>query len=230
MRPEWEIAKDEFLKRLQTSENELETRLRLPSLSRVARIIPLRHMGRVKAVVPVSKDLLGCVISKMTTLSGELVFPNSSVQLCKIDPSHLMVGQRFVYRENYQNLLEELPHLLGDFLISTGINDIGAYFIFGLDKDGLESMACYLPPLVENQTGGLVVMDGIHRSYITKQLGATMNAILITDVAIPFPCGTHPWSDVRVVSLEDKPQDIYERYFDLNKSLFRDLKYLGIDG
>lgn len=230
MKPEWEIAKDEFLKRLRTSEDELERLLRLPRLTEITRIVPLRHIKFVESVVPISKDLLACVISKMTTLDGTPVFTEAETQLCKIDPNYLRIGQRFVYRENYQSLLEELPSLLSHFLISTGINDVGAYFIFGTDRDGLEAMACYLPPLVEEHSFGLVVMDGIHRSYLTKQMGATMYAILITNVGAPFPCAAKSWGEARVISLTDKPKEIRDRYFDLNKGLFRDLKYLGIDG
>ena len=73
-------------------------------------------------------------------------------------------------------------------------------------------------------------MDGIHRDYITKQLGCTINAILIKNVAIPFPCGIKSWEEIKVIGLAEKPKDINERYFNLQKELFRDLKYLGIDG
>ncbi len=73
-------------------------------------------------------------------------------------------------------------------------------------------------------------MDGIHRNYIAKQAGLAINAILVNSVSLPFPCDPRNWSEIQVISLADKPKDINERYFELQKELFRDLKYLGIDG
>lgn len=34
----------------------------------------------------------------------------------------------------------------------------------------------------------------------------------------------------RLIPLAEKPANINDRYFELKKNLFRDLKYLGIDG
>ena len=76
----------------------------------------------------------------------------------------------------------------------------------------------------------MVIMDGIHRNYIAKQTGHALNAILVDDIILPFPCAAKDWSEIQVIPLNQKPKDINERYFDLQQGLFRDLKYLGIDG
>jgi hypothetical protein len=73
-------------------------------------------------------------------------------------------------------------------------------------------------------------MDGTHRSYIAMQSGAPMQAILATDVSAPYPCTPQKWEEMKVISLKDKPTDINLRYFNIQKNLFRDLKWLGIDG
>lgn len=230
MTPEWEIAKGEFLRRLACSESDFKAKLKLPNIKAVKRVIPLRYLRHIESVVPVSQDMLFYLISKMATLDGRRPFEHSSLQLFKVDPNHLKIGQKFAYRENYQGLLEEIPGMLNQFVIATGLGDLGAYFAFGTDGNGISALACYLPPLIEQHGADLVIMDGIHRNYITKQMGQTMKAILIKNVKTPFPCGIRPWSDLKVISLRDKPVDIGERYFDLKKYLFRNLKYLGIDG
>lgn len=231
--PEWEIDKQDFLKRLGCSEGEFQKHLRLPDIKSIKRIIPLRHLERVESIAAMRKEMLVCFISRMTTLNAKRPFRNTgaeNIEIRKIDPNQLKIGQRFVYRENYQNLLENLPNLFGKWVISTGLSDLGAYFAFGSDRDGMESLACYIPPIVEQHGPDLVIMDGIHRNYITKQLGATMNAIIVRNVSVPFPCGIKSWKNIKVISLADKPKNINDRYFSLNKGLFRDLKHLGIDG
>lgn len=229
-RPEWEIEKREFLKRVGVSEADFVRELRLPDFRAVQRIVPLRFLRSIESVIPLSHEMLFALVSKMRTQGGQYPFREARLQLCRIDPNHVKIGQRFAYRENYQMLLEEVPGLFGAFAIASGLNDLGAYFAFGEDEDGLPALACYIPPLIEQHGADLVVMDGIHRNFLTKQLGATINSVLITGVAVPFPCGIRAWSELRVISLGEKPKDIRERYFDLNQDLFRDLKHLGIDG
>ena len=229
-KPTWEIGKAEFLDRLGCSEKKFQENLFLPKVKDVSHIIPLRFLETVEAMVPMSHEMLRYFVSRIKTLGGEAPFHDSSLRLFKIDANHLKIGQRYVYRENYQSLLETHSSLFGKFVISCGISDLGAYFVLGKGKDGLPALACYTPPFIEQHNHHIVIMDGIHRNYITKQLGATITAILIGDVAVPFPCGMRGWEEIKVISVDQKPREISERYFELNKSLFRDLKYLGIDG
>jgi len=53
---------------------------------------------------------------------------------------------------------------------------------------------------------------------------------MIRNPELPFPCSPKNWKEIEIISLNDKPKNLEDRYFDLQKGLFRDLKYLGIDG
>ncbi len=229
--PEWEIGKDEFLRRLDFSDSEFQRNLHLPNIKNIKRVVPLRYLQNIAtAPVPMTIDMLLRFISHIKTMDGQNPFKTHTVELSKIDPKQLKIGQKFVYRENYQDLLENLTGLFGRFAIPCGVSELGAYFIFGKDKDGLDAMACYTPPIIEQHNSSLIIMDGIHRSYITKQLGSTISALIVRGVDVPFPCGLHSWEDIGVISLDEKPKNINDRYFELEKGLFRDLKYFGIDG
>lgn len=229
MEPEWEIGKEEFLKRLGCSEYEFAEYLSLPKIRNIGRIVPLKHLRTVASLVPISLALLGTLLRRVRTINGELPFRNAKFELSHINPGHCSVGQMFVYRENYQHLLEKLSSLFGTFAIPAGITQLGAYFVFGEDRNGTVAMACYLPPIIERHET-LVVMDGIHRNYLAKQLGTTLCSIVASNVSVPFPCEPHEWRDVGVIGTAEKPREINDRYFGLRKELFRDLKYLGIDG
>lgn len=229
--PEWEIEKEEFLRRLECGERTFRDNLCLPNFKNIKRIVPLRYLENITAApVPMTTKMLLKFISRIKTFDGQKPFSDVSVELRKVDPRHLKIGQKFIYRENYQSLLESLTGLFGRFAIPSGISELGAYFVFGEDKDGVSALACYLPPIIEQHEAHLVIMDGIHRDYITMQIGGTINAVVVRGVRVSFPCGLHSWEDALVISLNEKPKDINERYFELNKELFRDLKYYGIDG
>lgn len=228
--PKWEIEKEEFLRRLDCTERKFREELCLPDFKKVEKVVPLRYIEKADAAVHFTRDMVARILSHTKTLGGAPVFSRSKFHFCKVDPNNLKTGQRFVYREKYQNLLENLPDLFGKFATARGINDLEAHFIFGRDKRGFAAIACYIPPIIELCGNDLVIMDGIHRNYISKQMGTAMNAILVFETDAPFPCSARPWEETRVIALKDKPPELENRYFDLNAELFRDLKYLGIDG
>lgn len=118
--------------------------------------------------------------------------------------------------------------IFDEYLICSGIYDLGAFVLTGLDAQGNHCLAYYLPPIIEQHKKGLIIMDGIHRNFINRS--HAINAIIIDNVKIPFPCSHHSWKEIQVIPLKNKPKDIKKRYFDINSDLFRDLKYLGIDG
>lgn len=228
---QWQIEPQEYLKRLNLKQEEFKQRLRLPDIEGITKIIPLRDLKVIQSLIPIDSELVLYLLRQIKTLDSQMPFKNIRIQMFNADPRQLKVGQRFVYRENYLKLLEGLPNTFNQFMVASGgLGNLGAYFVFGLNGDGRYSMACYLPPVVEKHGGDLVIMDGIHRNYIGKQASPTVNTILVEDIDLPFPCGIKNWSDVTVIPLADKPKDLKDRYFDLNKGLFRDLKYLGVDG
>jgi len=228
---EWEISFEEYLERMQINPDDLRQQLRLPKISSIKKVIPLRNITKINFIVPLRKNFLEKIIKKITTLDKKWKpFETSEIKLIKAYPAQLKIGQKFVYRENYQKLLEEMPKIFDEFLINPGICDLGAFMIFGNDNQGNICLAYYIPSIIEKHEGELVIMDGIHRNFLVKQMGPTLNAILVDNVKTPFPCSFHSWDEIQVIPLKNKPKNIQERYFDLNSNLFRDLKYLGIDG
>lgn len=229
--PQWQIAPDEYLKRLHLNRDEFRQRLRLPRVDEIAKIVPLRDIKRIESLIPIDRNLLLHLLRQINTLDGRPVFSKASLSLVKIDPRQLKIGQKYVYRENYQRLMEDASDIFHTFAASAGgLCDMGAYFVFGRNGNDDYAMACYLPPIVETHGRDLVIMDGIHRNYIAKQTGAAFTVILVEPSDLPFPCSVRNWDEISVISLADKPKDLGDRYFDLQKDLFRDLKYLGIDG
>lgn len=230
--PLWFIPPNEYLSRLGLSLNEFVRELRLPDVSNVTQIVPLRMIRRVTSPpIPISQDLLVRLLRRVRTMDNQLPFLGASFLTLKIDPRHLKVGQRFIYRENYLRLMENIPDLFHQFPSGNGyLSDLGAYFIFGETETKEYALACYIPPLIEQHGEHLAIMDGVHRDFIVKQAGSTINAVLIRGVEIAFPCSMHGWEDTKVIPLSEKPEQMADRYFDLRPELFRNLKYLGIDG
>ncbi len=225
----WEIEKREFFKRLHCSEEEFERQL-LPEVKQVRHVVPLRMLTHIESIVPIKLSMLKRITSKITTIDGQHPFEHVVPVLRKIDPRELRIGQKYVYRENYQDLLENLSGLFDSFAIHGSITNLEPHFAFGFDRDQVPSLAFYLPPIIEQHGNEFVIMDGIHRDYVVKQLGGTIDAIILRNPSVAFPCGMRPWSDIRVIGIADKPERIKDRYFELNENLFRNLKYLGIDG
>ncbi len=228
--PEWEISFKEYLERLQLSSKHFREQLNLPRIKDIKKVLPLRNLEKIESIIPIRNEVLLKMIRKIKTLDNRSPFKRSTISLVKVDPHQLKIGQKFVYRENYQNLLENLPKIFREFSISSGFSDLGAFMVFGTDKHQAYCLSYYIPPIIEKHKADLIIMDGIHRNFINKQMGATLNAIMVENVNAPFPCSIHSWDEIQIIPLKNKPRDINKRYFDLNKNLFRDLKYLGIDG
>ncbi|MBI5152923.1 MAG: hypothetical protein HZA36_00455 [Parcubacteria group bacterium] len=176
------------------------------------------------------KSFLLHMLHLVKTKDGQDPFKNAAIRLIKLDPHITRVGQRFIYRDKYVAFMENVPGIFSNFLIPCGLGDLGAYMIFGLDKNDTPSLALYVPPLVERHGSHYVLMDGIHRNYIARQQGSTPNVIVIYDVSVPFPCEAKIWKATQVIPLADRHVEVKDRFFDLNDQLMRDLKYLGIDG
>lgn len=229
--PEWEISFEEYLERIQIEPRRFKEQLELPKINSLKKVVPLRDMVKINSAIPLKTGFFEKTIRKITTLDKkEKPFKRSKIKLIKAYPDQLKIGQKFVYRENYTRLLEEMPNIFNKFLICSGVCDMGAFMFFGFDVQQNNCLAYYIPPIIERHKDELIIMDGIHRNFINKQMGHTLNAILVENVNVPFPCSPHAWDEIKIIPLKNKSKDINERYFDLNKNLFRDLKYLGIDG
>lgn len=229
--PQWRITPAEYFQRLDLDLEGFKQELHLPRLEDVVQIVPLRDIKKIKSLVPIDREMLLHLLRRVKTLDGRLPFTKASMRSISVDPRQLKIGQRYVYRDNYQKILERGADAFGELIShNDGLGNAAAYFVFGPNGDDSYSMACYIPPIAERHGENLVIMDGIHRNYVAKQANAHLNAVILENVELPFPCSAHEWGEISVIPLADKPKELSERYFDLQKGLFRDLKYLGIDG
>lgn len=228
---QWQITPDEYLKRLELNIEDFERRLQLPQVNEVTKIIPLKELHKIESIVPIGSDLLLYLIKRIRTLDGQMPFINSTIRQVVVNPNQPKIGQKYVYRENYQQLLENISGIFNPLLGEWGgLGNLGAYFVFGYNGDNKYSMACYIPPIIEIHKSKPLIMDGIHRNYIARQTGLTINALIVKNVSVPFPCSPKNWREIQVIPQNEKPKNLEDRYFELQKGLFRDLKYLGIDG
>ena len=165
-----------------------------------------------------------------TTLVGDpnlRVFENCGICHARIDPHNLQVGQTFVERLKVQKMLENLSRVFEGFCVNHGFAKSIPFVILGKISDGTFAVAHYIPPIVEQHGGGLYLLDGVHRNFLVGAVGTTIEAIILKDISTPFPCDVRPWSSLRLV--EEKPPK-EERFYNLNTELYRDLKWVGIDG
>jgi hypothetical protein len=220
------IPFDEFLKRVELSRDDFG----FPDIRNIREVVALRELRRVLSVNSMPISYLEKLLSRITIKGNPdiRVYANRPLRLLRVDPTHVKVGQTFIERQNYISILEDFPRLFDQFAISRGIAKLTALIVIGEDKEGHIVLAHYLPPIIESHGGKLILMDGMHRNFIVKNIGTTIESIVIEDVEIPFPCSTHDWDSIKI--LDEKPKDVKDRFFDLKPELFRDVKSLGIDG
>ena len=164
----------------------------------------------------------------LTSDQNKKVYKGLEIHQRFIDPRLLELGQKFVYRQNYIAILENFPDIFKELSMAKGFAQLSAYIIVGVDSEERKVFAHYLPPIVEQHGHRLILMDGVHRNYLTRQAGYPLQCILIEGVGVKFPCTPRGWEDVSVA--EKKPTRTEDRYWNLDKGLFRDVKYVGIDG
>ena len=140
----------------------------------------------------------------------------------------MLVGQTFVSRPKYTALMESFKDIFNGFTVSKGLSKLTSQIVVGEDSDEQIVLANYVPPIFEVHDGNPIIMDGIHRDFIVLNAGTTIESIVIKNIATPFPCRPMPWDKIKVVDV--KPEKMEDRYFDLYRELFRDLKSVGIDG
>jgi hypothetical protein len=214
---------------------ELEKRVgSLPfNMQRTADIVvSLRDIDplRINSIEVMPKDYLDRLIRRVTLEgdSSSRPYADCEITTMTVDPDDLQIGQTFIQREKYRQILEGLNgNLDGHFCVPRGIAKRGPFIVFGSTNDGTPAIAHYLPPIVEDGKYGRFLLDGIHRNFLVKKVGTTIETILIRGVKEQLPCDPVSWSKIKPVD-EKPPRE--ERYFNLRKEFFRDLKYTGIDG
>lgn len=201
----------------------------LAHMSRADRIVSPRQISVAHWTLAMKIPYLQGLLSSVP-LAGDLErkpYAGCRIDRYRMDPRMSKVGQTFVERRKIAALHEVFGAMFDDHDVPYGISKKGAWWIFGETAEGDRAIAHYLPPIVEQIVDRHAVLDGIHRFSLIKAAGTTLEIIKISDPTAPFPCDLQKWSSIKPVD-EKPPKD--KRFFNLKPDLFRDLKYVGIDG
>ena len=193
------------------------------------RIVALRDLTTVTGVQAMPWPYLEKLI-RGVTLAGDRTrrpYRDGQIRQLRMDPRGLTLGQTFIQRSKYQALLEHFGDFFRGFCVTNGVAKSTAAIVLGRTADGTPAIAHYLPPIVEEHDGKFILMDGVHRNFLVRCVGTTIESIVVRNVAEPFPCDARPWEEVQVT--EEKPAKD-QRFFNLRPELFRDVKHIGIDG
>jgi len=193
------------------------------------RIVSLRDITTVLAVQAMRRDYLQLLLESVTLAGDPTVrpFKGKRIQTLRMDPNGVMVGQAFIERQKYMDLLERFPNVFKDFTMTKGIAKLTAQIVLGRTADGEVVLAHYVPPIVEQHGDQMVLLDGVHRNFLILRSGTTVETVLIRGVDAPFPATPQRWEVVKPV---DAKPPVEERFFDLRQEFFRDVKSSGIDG
>lgn len=216
----------EFLRRTGMDKHDLG----FERMDRVEKIVSLRKIVKLLLPCAMPRNYLLKILQNIGTLGDpeNKVFRNAEFQFLRTDPNGLLVGQTFVSRPKYTALMEGFQHIFAGSTLPRGFSKLTPQIVLGEDADGQMVLANYVPPIFEVHDGNPVIMDGIHRNFIILNAGTTIQSIVIRNIATPFPCRPMPWDKIKVVDI--KPERMEDRYFDLRREFFRDLKSVGIDG
>ncbi|MBI2108667.1 MAG: hypothetical protein HYT93_00595 [Parcubacteria group bacterium] len=198
----------------------------------IKEIVSLRNIASVLQVHIMPIEYLKKILFNVSIVgdsSCKVYTQNCWMKRVQIDPRQVRIGQTFVERSKYQKLLEEFPSVFSGFAVPGGFKNYPPMIVVGKTTEGDIALAHYVPTIIEVRKNGRKpkLLDGIHRSYLTRAMGATVEAIMFYDVEVPFPCESRDWEDIRPVDTKPPKE---ERYFDLKPEFFRDLKSIGIDG
>ena len=217
------IEYGEFLRRTGA---KLET----GSSHKIEKVVSLRVITEIDIVLSMPLAYLEHLLRNIGLLDDPERKPyrNANFRSLRVDPHGLSLGQKFVYRPTYVGIIEKFKDIFNGFTVSRGISKLTPQIVIGRDNTGQIALAHYVCPIFEIHDGKMVILDGVHRDFIIKNAGTTIESIIIDGIADQFPCTPHPWDDISVV--DEKPPKLANRYFDLDEGMFRDLKSVGIDG
>jgi hypothetical protein len=206
------------------------TGLKFPSIStKITKIVAMKDLVKIDDLFAMSKNYMMTLLRSITLEGDNTIRPyeNAVIETCRIDPHQLLVGQTFVERGKYQNLVENITNIFESFAIGNGFAKCGSYIVIGRTADGQRAIAHYLSPIVEIFKNNQCLIDGVHRNFITRAAGTTIQSIVIKNVSVDLPCEFGKWDNIRVVN-EKPPRE--ERFINLDKYFFRNLSWSGIDG
>lgn len=190
-------------------------------------VVGLRELSCIDRVLVMPKDYLATLLGCVPLLgSAERPYEHSSIETLRMDPRSVKVAQTFVERKKCLNFLEQFSNKLTAFCLTNGAAKCTSFIAYGTTVDGKAAIAHYVPPIIEKHEE-LFLVDGTHRNWLVMTIGTTLEVVVVSDVRSQFPCTPVSWDQVRPV--DSKPPK-YERHINLRETLFRDLKFIGIDG
>lgn len=199
-------------------------------VNHIEKVVSLRKIKKPILINSMPEDYLFNLLRSIGTAGDpeRKVYSRAEVLLLRMDPNGLMIGQTFVSRPKYIAIMENFKNIFNGFTLPRGLSKLTPLIVIGKDNENQISLAHYIPPIFEVHAFVPIIMDGIHRDFIILNAGTTIQSVVINNIQTPFPCRPMHWSDIKVVDV--KPERMEDRYFDLNRGLFRDLKSVGIDG
>ncbi len=195
----------------------------------VHRVVSLREIAKVEDISLMPTWYLERMIHNVSLVGDPKLklYKDCQVEVVRMDPRQLSVGQRFVQRDKCQRLAVEFQKIFAGYYVEASAGDFLPLIIRGKSVQGVAVIAHYMPPIVEDNGSVSCVIDGIHRNYNHMAANKSVLSIVIRGVETPVPFSVHSWKDVKLVD-EKPPKD--QRFFDLQPHLFRDMKMMGIDG
>ncbi|HEY0010504.1 MAG TPA: hypothetical protein VGB97_01155 [Candidatus Paceibacterota bacterium] len=195
----------------------------------VTQVVSLRQLEIIDCVQLMHHQYLRRLLESVVCKDGKThPYTGKWIGTMNLSARSARVGQRFIERGKYTALVERFQQILEGFATPSGPTGLGAFIAFGRMQDGTRVVAHYLPPIIEiGRDNGSALLDGIHRNYPLVGAGLAMPMLTIRDVEAPLPFDLRDWDEVEAVDV--KPP-VEERFFNLRPEMFRDLKYVGIDG
>lgn len=192
-------------------------------------LVPFGELVDLVSVQDMPREYLAKLMSNVSLDGddGARPYAGCEIELARMDPQVVQVGQTFVERAKYRRLLENFSTFFKGFCGARGIAKRTAAVVLGRTADGSYAAAHYLPPIVEQNGDRLLLLDGVHRNFLIKAVGTTIETIIVRNVTAPFPCDPQSWE--KVLPVDEKPPRPL-RFFNLRPELFRNVKRIGIDG
>ncbi|MBT3324235.1 hypothetical protein HN840_01290 [archaeon] len=190
-------------------------------------IVPLRNIVEATEIVLMREELLKTLIRSVPIKDTDnKPYENSQIDLYRIQPRGLHVGQTFVYQGKINTILSNLGLRFRGYS-NLGVSEMMPSVVFGRDNEGEKVLALYVPPIIEHHKEGPILLDGLHRCFLCETVGASTLAIHIINPSEDIPFDPIRWEKIQYV--KDKPEQT-KWYNNLKKELFRDLNYVAIDG
>lgn len=157
----------------------------------------------------------------------ELLSRLKRTRLCGFDQAEVYANATLsIETVSIENLLPTQTYVLRpitNFL--RGLADSLEVDIFHLDGALVLDGVPFLPPIVEESPEGLILNDGMHRTWVARERCSTINAVVARGLPPEYPYYAYPLADGwnGVAEVDERPT-VKKRYRDPKnyKALFRD--------